>query len=46
MKAINKRPGMTPEEVDDQAVLLRAYGAGTDVLIDRNRRIYWRVVIC
>jgi ethanolamine kinase len=37
LKAINKRPGLSVEEVDADAVLLRAYGKGTDVIIDRER---------
>ncbi|AEO65736.1 uncharacterized protein THITE_2113062 [Thermothielavioides terrestris NRRL 8126] len=37
LKAVNKRPGLTKEEVDREAVLLRAYGHGTDVIIDRHR---------
>lgn len=37
LKAVNNRPGLTDEEIDDDAVLLRAYGKGTDLLIDRER---------
>jgi ethanolamine kinase len=37
LKAINKRPGMSEEEIDNEAVLLRAYGKGTDLIIDRER---------
>jgi ethanolamine kinase len=37
LKVINKKAGMTKDEVDDQAILLRAYGNGTDVIIDRER---------
>ncbi|XDG10453.1 hypothetical protein ABKA04_010068 [Annulohypoxylon sp. FPYF3050] len=37
LKAINKKEGLSKEEVDKEAVLLRAYGHGTDVLIDRHR---------
>jgi ethanolamine kinase len=37
LKAINKRPGLTTEEIDNDAVLLRAYGKGTDLIIDRAR---------
>ncbi|KAF2496169.1 kinase-like protein [Lophium mytilinum] len=36
-KAINKLPGLSEKQVDREAVLLRAYGKGTDVLIDRER---------
>ncbi|VBB72817.1 Putative ethanolamine kinase [Podospora comata] len=37
LKAVNKRPGLSKEEVDSEAILLRAYGNGTDVIIDRFR---------
>ncbi|KAF2637111.1 ethanolamine kinase 1 [Massarina eburnea CBS 473.64] len=37
LKAINKLPGLSKTEVDRDAILLRAYGKGTDVLIDRKR---------
>lgn len=37
LKAINKRPGLTDEQIDSEAVLLRAYGKGTDLIIDRQR---------
>jgi ethanolamine kinase len=37
LKAVNKRQGLSKEQVDDDAILLRAYGHGTDVLIDRQR---------
>ncbi|KAL3427961.1 ethanolamine [Phlyctema vagabunda] len=37
LKAVNKRPGLTDEEIDNEAVLLRAYGKGTDLIIDRER---------
>jgi hypothetical protein len=36
MKAINKRPGHTNDEIERESVLLRAYGNGTHVLIDRD----------
>jgi ethanolamine kinase len=36
MKAINKRPGLTEDDIERDSVLLRAYGNGTHVLIDRN----------
>lgn len=36
MKAINKLPGLSQTEIDNEAILLRAYGKGTDVLIDRK----------
>jgi len=38
-KATKKRPGRTESEIDDEAVLIRAYGKGTDVLIDREREL-------
>jgi ethanolamine kinase len=37
LKVIKKRPGLSAEEVDNEAVLLRAYGQGTDLIIDRER---------
>lgn len=37
LKAINVRPGLSQEEIDAEAVLLRAYGKGTDLIIDRER---------
>lgn len=37
LKAVNRRPGLTAQQVDSDAILLRAYGNGTDVLIDRLR---------
>lgn len=37
LKAINRRPGLTKEDIDREAVLLRAYGNGTAILIDRER---------
>lgn len=39
LKAVKRRPGSTDKEIDDEAVLIRAYGKGTDVLIDRERTI-------
>lgn len=38
LKAINKLPGLSQTEVDEDAILLRAYGKGTDVLIDRESK--------
>ena len=35
---MNKFPGLSKSEIDDDAVLLRAYGKGTDVLIDRESK--------
>lgn len=37
LKAINKKRGWSKEQVDAEAILLRAYGPGTAVLIDRER---------
>lgn len=37
LKAVNLREGLSKEQVDNEAILLRAYGNGTDVLIDRQR---------
>jgi len=37
LKIVNKRPGLSSEEIDSEAVLLRAYGQGTSLIIDRER---------
>ncbi|KAF2866710.1 kinase-like domain-containing protein [Massariosphaeria phaeospora] len=37
LKAVNKLPGLSETEIDNEAILLRAYGKGTDVLIDREK---------
>lgn len=37
LKVINKKPGLSEDEVDADAILLRAYGQGTDLIIDRER---------
>ncbi|KAJ5794067.1 Choline/Ethanolamine kinase [Penicillium paradoxum] len=37
LKIINVKPGLTEEEIDNEAVLMRAYGNGTEILIDRER---------
>jgi ethanolamine kinase len=37
LKAVNKKKGWSKEQVDAEAILLRAYGPGTAVLIDRER---------
>ncbi|KAH7130773.1 ethanolamine kinase-like protein [Dendryphion nanum] len=37
LKAINKLPGLSETDIDRDAILLRAYGKGTDVIIDRER---------
>ena len=40
---MKRRPGYTEEQIDNEAVLLRAYGKGTEILIDRESeiRIHW-----
>ncbi|KAJ5620484.1 Choline/ethanolamine kinase [Penicillium lagena] len=37
LKIINRKPGLTQEQIDNEAVLMRAYGNGTEILIDRER---------
>lgn len=37
LKATNARPGMSKADIDRDSILLRAYGNGTDVIIDRER---------
>jgi ethanolamine kinase len=37
LKAVNRRPGLSKADIDRDAVLLRAYGNCTDILIDRER---------
>jgi ethanolamine kinase len=37
LKATNVRPGLSKADIDRHAILLRAYGNGTDILIDRER---------
>jgi len=39
MKAEKRRPGQSQLDIDQNSVLLRAYGEGTDVLIDRERKL-------
>ena len=39
LKAINKQPGLSEAQIDSEAVLLRAYGKDTEVLIDRKSRL-------
>ena len=36
LKIINRKPGLTDEQIDNEAVLMRAYGNGTEILIDRE----------
>ena len=37
LKAAKRRPAWTEEQIDAEAVLIRAYGEGTEILIDRER---------
>ncbi|KAK3937127.1 ethanolamine kinase 1 [Diplogelasinospora grovesii] len=37
LKAVNKKPGLSQEQIDKEAILLRAYGNGTEMIIDRQR---------
>ncbi|KAJ2981251.1 hypothetical protein NUW58_g6733 [Xylaria curta] len=37
LKAVNRKIGLSKEQIDSEAILLRAYGHGTDVIIDRRR---------
>ncbi|OQD89733.1 hypothetical protein PENANT_c002G08157 [Penicillium antarcticum] len=37
LKIINTKAGLTEEQIDNEAVLMRAYGNGTEILIDRER---------
>ena len=37
LKVVNKRPDLSAEDIDNEAILLRAYGKGTDLIIDRER---------
>ncbi|MCJ1249356.1 hypothetical protein MMC30_006579 [Trapelia coarctata] len=37
LKAVKRRPGYSEEQIDNEAILLRAYGKGTEILIDRER---------
>ncbi|RFU72613.1 kinase-like domain [Trichoderma arundinaceum] len=37
LKAVNRLPGLSKADIDRDAVLLRAYGNGTAVIIDRER---------
>ncbi|KAL2756165.1 hypothetical protein ACRALDRAFT_1063823 [Sodiomyces alcalophilus JCM 7366] len=39
LKAVNKKDGWSEEKMCSEAILLRAYGAGTAVLIDREREV-------
>ncbi|KAI4126067.1 MAG: hypothetical protein LQ338_003955 [Usnochroma carphineum] len=46
LKAVKRRPGYTEEQIDEEAVLIRAYGKGTDVLIDRERESQSHSLLC
>ncbi|TVY85128.1 Ethanolamine kinase [Lachnellula suecica] len=37
LKVVNKRPGLSSEEMDRESFLLRAFGEGTSLIIDRER---------
>jgi ethanolamine kinase len=37
LKAVNRKAGLSKEQIDNDAILLRAYGHGTQILIDRQR---------
>ncbi|KJR82636.1 ethanolamine kinase [Sporothrix schenckii 1099-18] len=37
LKAVNRKPGLSQDAIDQDALLLRAYGHGTDLIIDRQR---------
>jgi ethanolamine kinase len=37
LKVVKHRPGLTKAALDQEAILLRAYGKGTAILIDRDR---------
>ncbi|BAE64081.1 unnamed protein product [Aspergillus oryzae RIB40] len=38
LKIINRKPGLTEEQIDNEAVLMRAYGNHTEILIDRESK--------
>ncbi|KAI4198813.1 MAG: hypothetical protein LQ350_005054 [Teloschistes chrysophthalmus] len=40
LKAVKKRQGFSEKDIDENAVLVRAYGKGTEVLIDRERETH------
>ncbi|KAL1973543.1 hypothetical protein VTN31DRAFT_6178 [Thermomyces dupontii] len=37
LKIVNRKPGLTEEQIDNEAVLMRAYGNHTEIIIDRER---------
>ncbi|PWY89738.1 putative ethanolamine kinase [Aspergillus heteromorphus CBS 117.55] len=37
LKIINRKPGLSEEQIDNESVLMRAYGNHTEILIDRER---------
>ena len=39
MKAVKSCPGVSQEQLDQEAILLRAYGNGTEILIDRESEL-------
>ncbi|KAI1910548.1 hypothetical protein LOZ53_004368 [Ophidiomyces ophidiicola] len=39
LKIIRRAPGLTDEEIDNEAVLMRAYGNHTEVIIDREKEV-------
>lgn len=42
---MKRRPGYTEEQIDKEAVLLRAYGSGTEVIIDRDSKAMQNIFI-
>lgn len=46
LKAVNKLPGLSKDDVDKDAILLRAYGNGTDLIIDRARETQNHELLC
>ncbi|KAI4247832.1 MAG: hypothetical protein LQ352_006086 [Teloschistes flavicans] len=40
LKAVKNRQGYTQKDIDENAVLIRAYGKGTEILIDRERETH------
>ncbi|KAL8729890.1 MAG: hypothetical protein Q9166_004447 [cf. Caloplaca sp. 2 TL-2023] len=46
LKAVKRRPGFTDKQINDEAVLIRAYGKGTEVLIDRERETQSHSLLC
>ncbi|KAL8689893.1 MAG: hypothetical protein Q9218_004542 [Villophora microphyllina] len=46
LKAVKKRQGYTEKDIDENSVLIRAYGKGTEVLIDRERETQSHSLLC